>query len=161
MHHSPAAASAALVLIFLAQAAAADEAGNASIVMQLERAFTAIEHADGQRLAGTLAGVTMIAGSDQSPLPAGPSSPTVCVGHGSMGTEVHVVAHCTLTDADGDRLFVSAERRDGTLEDGGGGKGDMLIRGGTGKYAGLEHLCPYVADYLPENRMVVNATCRW
>lgn len=146
------AACVALSLIVLAQSAAADEAAKASITMELRRADTAIEHVDGHRLAGKVEGTVTIEGR---------SNPTACVGHAHVTSAAfHATIWCTMTAADGDRLFMMLERSgDGVIED--GGEGTLTIQGGTGKYAGMEHACPYVASHLPDRRMLVEAACNW
>ena len=149
MHHLRAAFT-ALSMILLAQSAAADEAATADITMALERADTVIEHVDGQHFAGTIDGTATFEGR---------SSPIACVGHAHVtGTGFQITVWCTMTDAAGDRLFMTLERRgDGALED--GGEGELTIQGGTGKYAGMERACPYMASHQPDRRITVEAAC--
>ena len=64
-------------------------------------------------------------------------------------------------DEAGDRLYSVGIREQGTIEAGGAGGGRSELRGGTGKYAGIEGQCTYETQYLDGGWVVVLGACEW
>ena len=67
-----------------------------------------------------------------------------------------LVSPSTVTDANGDRLFMVARRGSTPV-------GRNEIRGGTGRYAGLKGSCGYTIDNVgtQQTTIVVDMTCNW
>ncbi len=65
-----------------------------------------------------------------------------------------------MTDESGDRVYLLAERREGDVAVGGGGRGVQRIVGGTGRYAGVTGDCPYTTSHLPDRWLVSRGTTR-
>jgi len=70
-----------------------------------------------------------------------------------------VTAHCTLTDKDGDISYFSAERKQGDVSTGSGGRGKTTLFGGTGKYYGKTGSCEYTAKYLKDGWQTTDSSC--
>ena len=70
-----------------------------------------------------------------------------------------VSAQCTLTDKDGDIMFITAERKQGDASAGSGGRGKSTLVGGTGKYYGKTGSCEYTAKYLKDGWQTTDSSC--
>ena len=124
--------------------------------------YTMIDHAEGQIAAGSLTGTLTILESSGAPFMEGAHSINRCLvlaRTSSAGLDLN--APCTMTDSDGDHLYMEALRRSGDIEAGGGGDGRFTLQGGTGKYAGLSGDCPYETEYLAGERVVTEMNCTW
>ena len=138
-----------------APSAFAQESGSFSAIATYVRDFTSIEHADGAYFGGKLEGSTTILASSGAPFDAGGHSLSTCVVFGKRAAAgLDLQTACTTTNASGDTLFLTAERRAGDVDAGGGGAGQLQIAGGTGVYAGLAGSCGYQTSYLANDQVV-------
>ena len=155
-------AFAAAWFLAVAQTAAAEEGGRFTVLHSYERDYTVIDHAGGQVTGGAVVGTSTLLQSSGAPFELGSVSAAACIVYVRM-TEagIDLEAPCTTTDDDGDSLFMMSRRKDGDLQDGGGGAGHTEIIGGTGKYAGISGSCSYDTKYLPNNHNVTIRECDW
>ena len=65
-----------------------------------------------------------------------------------------LTARKTITDGDGDRLFLLVGWKDMN-------RSDQTIQGGTGKFAGLQGSCIYSVEFFSEDRQVIDKSCEW
>ena len=145
-----------------AQTAAAEEGGRFTVLHSYERNYTVIDHAGGQVTGGSLAGTSTVLQSSGAPFVQGSVSAAACIVYVRMtGAGIDLEAPCTVTDDDGESLFMVSRRKAGDLQDGGGGAGHAEIIGGTGKYAGISGSCSYDTKYLPNNHNVTIRECGW
>lgn len=161
----PAVAFAMSMLLALQAAATADaqDAGSFRMLQSFDQDFTTINHAGGAITGGTLVGTSTILESSGPPFVAGETSIAKCivlVGTFRDGV-VDLESPCTVTDGEGDEIYLLALRRDGDIAEGGGGEGRAQIMGGTGKFAGVSGECTYVTRYLPVNHVDTSSKCTW
>ena len=157
-----AAVLAALGIICAAPAAFAQESGSFSVIATYVRDFTSIEHADGTYFGGSMEGSTTTLASSGAPFVEGGHSLSTCVVLGKRSAAgLDLQSACTITNASGDTLYLTAERRAGDVEAGSGGQGELELAGGTGVYAGLAGTCAYDTSYLANNQVVTTTDCSW
>lgn len=153
---------AVLGLICAAPGALAQESGSFSVIATYVRDFKSIEHADGAYFGGSMEGSTTVLASSGAPFDAGGHSLSTCVVFGKRAAAgLDLQTACTTTDASGDMLFLTAERRAGDVDAGGGGEGELQIAGGTGVYAGLSGRCGYETSYLANDQVITTTDCTW
>ena len=51
--------------------------------------------------------------------------------------------------------------REGDVDAGGGGQGQLELAGGTGVYVGLAGRCTYETEYLANNQVITTTDCSW
>ncbi len=149
-------------LLLAVPTAVAEEGGSFTMLHSYERNLTVIEHVGGQVTGGWLTGTSTVLQSSGAPFVKGSISTGACIAFVRM-TEagIDLEAPCTITDADGDSLFMVSRRTAGDIQDGGGGAGHAEIVGGTGRYAGISGSCSYDTTYLPNGHNVTNRECDW
>ncbi|MDE0048130.1 MAG: hypothetical protein OXU19_20080 [bacterium] len=138
------------------------EEGSFRLLASYSQDYMTIDHTDGQVSAGSLKGTFTVLESSGAPFMEGTHSIALCVVFvrtSEAGFDLD--APCTMTDGEGDRLYLDARRSSGDIEAGGGGEGRFELLGGTGKYAGIGGLCPYETAYLPGERIVTERDCTW
>lgn len=108
---------------------------------------------------GTIKGVVETYGSTSPSMPNGSSMQSCLLRSQRMKDSIEVVANCSYTDKDGDILYAIAERKQGDVAAGSGGKGRTRFMGGTGKYTGVSGGCDYLTKYMPDNWSVVESEC--
>ena len=154
--------AAALGISCVVPTAFGQETGSFSAIATYVRDFTSVEHADGAYFGGSLEGSTTMLASSGGPFDAGEHSLSTCVAFGKRSAAgVDLQSACTITNASGDTLYLTAERRAGDVEAGSGGQGELELAGGTGVYAGLAGTCAYQTDYLANNQVVTTTDCTW
>lgn len=121
--------------------------------------FQTMDWNGGKVTVGSLKGVLETYGSNSAAMPNGQKIQNCLIRVVRLGASSDVVANCTVTDADGDMLFATSERRQGDVTVGSSGKGETRFLGGTGKYEGVTGGCEYTPKYLPENWLVVESDC--
>ena len=155
-------AVAAALLAMAAHTAAADESGSFFMVRSYEHSYITVDHADESYTGGILRGTQTILDSSGGPFVDGMNSTSDClVFSRSSDAGIALEAPCENTDGDGDVLYSTALREQGTVVTGGGGPGRWELRGGTGKYQGITGICEYHTEYLPGNRVVTAGECTW
>ena len=158
-------AAAALVVaaagfVFGAPTAVAEESGAFRVLVSLVRDYTTIDHAGGKVTGGAATGTSTVIRSSGEPFAEGAHGLATCVvlvRTSDAGIEIE--SPCTITDASGDSWFILSRRTAGDMQEGGGGRFDLL--GGTGKYAGVSGSCPYDVEYLPDDHLVATSDCTW
>lgn len=65
---------------------------------------------------------------------------------------------CTVTNADGDKFYLLAERSTGDVAVGSGGRGHLEFVGGTGVFAKMRGRCAYDTEYLANDQVVTTRT---
>ena len=145
-----------------APGAFAQESGSFSVIATYVRDFTSIEHADGVYFGGSMEGSTTTLASSGAPFVEGGHNLSTCVVFGKRAAAgLDLQTACTITNASGDTLYLTAERRAGDVEAGGGGQGELELAGGTGVYAGLAGRCGYQTDYLANDQVITTTDCTW
>ena len=153
---------AVLGIICAAPGALAQESGSFSVIATYVRDFTSIEHADGVYFGGSMEGTATTLASSGAPFVEGGHSLSTCVVFGKRAAAgLDLQTACTITDASGDTLYLTAERRAGDVEAGSGGRGELQLAGGTGVYAGLAGRCGYHTSYLANDQVVSTTDCAW
>ncbi|MDE2789469.1 MAG: hypothetical protein OXI81_03480 [Paracoccaceae bacterium] len=139
------------------------EDGTFRLIQSLVRDFTTFEHAGDVVTGGALDGTSTILESTGDPFVEGAVSKVTCVTLvRASEAGIDLEAPCTMTDGEGDHMYVLAKRRSGTIEGGGGGDGRYEILGGTGKFADVRGNCPYDTEYLNDSLHIVTRTeCAW
>lgn len=138
------------------------EDGSFRLLASYARDYTTIDHTGGQVTAGSLKGSFTVLESSGAPFVEGAHSTVTCVVFvRTSDSGFDLDSACTMTDGEGDSLYLDARRRSGDIEAGGGGEGRFELLDGTGKYAGVVGLCPYEAAYLPDERIVTQMDCAW
>ena len=138
------------------------EEGSFRLLASYIRDYTTIDHAAGSVTAGNLTGTATVLQSSGEPFVEGSHSIVSCVVYvRTSQAGVDLESPCTITDGEGDSLYLHAKRSSGGIEAGGGGEGGFELLGGTGKYAGLAGVCPYETAYLPDDRTVTKTDCAW
>ena len=157
-----AAVVAGLGTLCAAPSAFAQESGSFSVIATYVRDFTSIEHADGVYFGGSMEGSTTTLASSGEPFAVGGHSLSTCVVLGKRSAAgLDLQSACTITSPSGDTLYLTAERRAGDVEAGGGGQGELELAGGTGVYAGLSGTCAYQTSYLANDQVVTTTDCTW
>lgn len=113
----------------------------------------------GKASVGSLKGIMETHGSNNSNMPNGQGIQNCVLRSVRINDATDVQAYCTYTDKDGDSIFGIAERKQGDIKAGTGGKGKTTYLGGTGKYKGIMGGCEYTTKYLPENWTFVESEC--
>ena len=150
-------------LLCTAQSALASESGSFSMLSSWARDYTTMERPGRAVTIGTLNGTTTILESSGNPFAANTHSLSTCLVYAKKSdSEYSLEAHCTVTDASNDKLYMRAGRSEGDTDAGGGGAGRWKFLGGTGKFADVEGGCEYQVDYL-ENDWLTNTAkhCEW
>ena len=156
------AAAVGALLVTAAHTAAADESGTFFMLRSYEHSYITVEHADESYTGGILLGTQTILDSSGGPFVDGMNSTSDClVFSRDSDAGIALEAPCVNTDGDGDVLYSTALREQGTVVTGGGGAGRWELRGGTGKYQGITGICEYHTEYLPGNRVVTAGECTW
>ncbi|MDE2911594.1 MAG: hypothetical protein OXL68_01535 [Paracoccaceae bacterium] len=139
------------------------EEGSFRLLLSLVRDFTTFEHAGDLVTGGALEGTSTILESSGDPFVEGTDSKVACIALvRASKAGIDLEAPCTITDGEGDHMYVLAKRRSGTIEGGGGGDGRYEIMGGTGKFADVRGNCPYDTEYLKDSLHLVTRTkCTW
>ena len=157
-----AAAAIGALLVTAVHTAAADESGTFFMLRSYEHSYITVEHADESYTGGILLGTQTILDSSGGPFVDGMNSTSDClVFSRDSDAGIALEAPCVNTDGDGDVLYSTALREQGTVVTGGGGAGRWELRGGTGKYQGITGICEYHTEYLPGNRVVTAGECTW
>ena len=124
--------------------------------------YVTIEHGGRTFRGGPIAGGKTITQSSGGPFVVGESSLGACLVFSSRSDDgIHLEAPCVDTDPSGDVLYTYAIRKQGDLVAGSGGAGRWELRGGTGKYEGIEGSCSYRTEYLDDTFLTVTADCTW
>ncbi len=154
--------SAALLALYAGQPAVAQQSGSFELVETHVHDYTTLEHAGRTITAGSLEGAATVVRSSGGPFAEGGNWRVTCVVYaGRSDAGIDLEAPCTMTDESGDRVYLLAERREGDVAVGGGGRGVQRIVGGTGRYAGVTGDCPYTTSHLPDRWLVSQGTCNW
>ena len=157
-----AAVAAAVVGVACAGPLAAGESGSFTFIESTVHDYTVLEFAGQTITGGPLEGTGTVVGSSGGPFAEGGNYRATCfvyVKKAEAGIDLE--APCTFTDSDGDAWYAMAKRRAGDVAVGGGGQGNQMLVGGTGKYAGVIGNCPYTISYLPDDWLVSVSTCEW
>ena len=150
------------MLLVVAHTAAADESGSFFMLRSYQHSYVTIEHSDATYTGGILRGTQTILDSSGGPFADGMHSTSECLVFSfSSDDGIALKAPCVNTDVDGDMLYTTAIREQGTVGTGGGGAGRWELRGGTGKYQGITGSCDYETQYLEGNRAVTAGVCTW
>ena len=141
----------------------AQDAGAFRMLQSYVRDYTTLSYAGGKVTGGILAGTNTIIESSGPPFVQDQAGLVRCFVRARtvQDSAVSLEASCTVTDVDGDELYLLARRDDGDTDAGGGGTGAFRIEGGTGKYVDVSGNCPYDTQYLPDNLVVTIGTCTW
>lgn len=145
-----------LILIFAPTSYAADKFKQ-TLVAKTD--FQTTDWNGGKITIGTIKGVVETYGSTNSAMPNGSSMQSCVLRSVRVKDSIDVVANCSYTDKDGDVLYAIAERKQGDVSAGSGGKGRTRFTGGTGKYSGATGGCDYITKYMPESWTVVESEC--
>ena len=155
-------AAAVALLVAGAGTALADESGTFFMLRSYQHSYITVEHSDESYTGGVLKGTQTVLDSSGGPFADGMHSTSEClVFSHSSDAGITLEAPCVNTDLDGDLLYTTAIRDQGTIGTGGGGEGRWELRGGTGKYAGITGTCPYTTQYLAGDRLVTTGECTW
>ena len=156
------AAAVGALLVMAAHTVAAGESGTFFMLRSYEHSYITVEHSDESYTGGILHGTQTILDSSGGPFADGMNSTSDClVFSRSSDAGIALEAPCVNTDVDGDMLYTTAIREQGTVGTGGGGAGRWELRGGTGKYQGITGSCDYQTQYLDGNRAVTAGVCTW
>ena len=154
--------AAAAVLLAAAYTAAADESGTFFMVRSYQHSYITVEHPDASYTGGILRGTQTILDGSGEPFADSMNSTLEClVFSRSSDAGLALEAPCVGADPDGDLLYTTAVRKQGTVATGGGGAGRWEILGGTGKYQGITGSCDYLTQYLEGDRVVTTGDCTW
>ena len=157
-----AAAMASAGLLFVAQAAMAEEGGSVRLSHSLVADYTSMDHAGATVTAGSTTGASTVLQSSGAPFVEGSTYLARCLAYSTVSAaRVDIRGACTMTDASGDSLFALATRTAGDLQAGTGGAGRWELVGGSGKYAGIGGGCAYDVEYIPGDRLVSTMDCTW
>lgn len=155
-------AAVAALLVVAAHTAVADESGTFFMLRSYQHSYITVDHGDESYTGGTLHGTQTVLDSSGGPFADGMHSVTVClVFSHSSDAGIALEAPCMNTDLDGDVLYSTALREQGTVATGGGGPGRWELRGGTGKYQGITGVCDYQTQYLEGSMVVTAGECTW
>ena len=157
-----AAVAAAVVGVACAGPLAAGESGSFTFIESAVHDYTVLEFSDQTITGGPLEGTGTVVGSSGGPFAEGGNYRATCLVYVKKAEAgIDLEAPCTFTDSDGDAWYAMAKRRAGDVAVGGGGRGNQMLVGGTGKYAGVMGNCPYTTSYLPDAWLVSISTCEW
>lgn len=145
-----------LISVFASSSFAADKFKQ-TLVAKTD--FQTADWNGGKVTIGTIKGVVETYGSTGPSMPNGSSMQSCLLRSQRMKDSIEVVANCSYTDKDGDILYSIAERKQGDVATGSGGKGRTRFMGGTGKYSGATGGCDYLTKYMPDNWSVVESEC--
>ena len=150
------------------------ESGHFNMVRKYKKDYTTIRYAssysgDWWMTVGTLKGNTTIEESSGFPFLKGEFRPVTCLVDSKSQkatdgtvTQMKLCARCTSThDTSGDEIHTLSVRNVGTVQAGGGGKGQMYLLGGRGKYERVLGSCSYTTSYLDDNEVVTTVDCQW
>ena len=59
------------------------------------------------------------------------------------------------------KIFLDFARNQGSVSSGGGGKGELNMIGGTGKYKNIKGSCTYDVKYLPKGAQLIFSKCAY
>lgn len=153
---------AGLALVLGAHTGVADESGSFFMIRSYQHTYITVEHGDESYTGGMLHGTQTVLNSTGGPFADGMHSTTDClVFSRSSDAGITLEAPCENTDLDGDVLYSTALRGEGTVVTGGGGAGRWELRGGTGKYEGITGICEYRTQYLEGDMVVTAGECTW
>ena len=151
-----------LLLGMGAHTAIADESGTFFMLRSYQHSYITVEHSDESYTGGMLHGTQTILDSSGGPFADGMHSMTECLLFSrTSDAGVALEAPCENTDLDGDVLYSTALREQGTVGTGGGGAGRWELRSGTGKYQGIIGICDYQTQYLEGDWVVATGECTW
>ena len=149
-----------LALGFVAAPAHAQDAGTLRAIVVLLNDYTNLDHAEVRVTGGPLDGVAVTVESTAAPWIVGSSSRVSCFTFARAGADgLDLEAPCNITDSDGDTWFAVATREEMNAD--GGGEGEAMMVGGTGKYADITGSCAYTVTRLPDNWQTTTITCDW
>ena len=152
----------AAVLLMAAAHVAIADSGTFEILRGLQREYVTVDHGNEVFAGGFLRGTTTVTASSGGPFAAGEPSVTEClVFTRRAGESFALEAPCVHEDTTGDVYYLTAIRKQGTVETGGGGPGRWELRGGTGKYQGVTGSCSYRTRYLVDGWLVSIGSCEW
>ena len=158
-------AAIAILAIFNGSMAMADhhaKSGTFDYLQALTTDYTTVKRGEETITAGSIKGSMTIIRSSGGPFKEGSSNTQVSVVHVKKSVEgIDLVADGIQIDSDGDQVYIYGERKAGDIAVGGGGKGTVNLIGGTGKYDGVNGICEYTVEYLPDNRIVTLGSCDW
>ena len=158
-------ATIAIIAIFNGSMAMADhhaKSGTFDYLQALTTDYTTVKRGEETITAGSIKGSATIIKSSGGPFKEGSSNTVVTAVHIKKSIEgIAVVGDGIQTDSDGDQVYTHGERKAGDIAVGGGGKGTVNLIGGTGKYDGVNGICEYTVEYLPDNRIVTLGSCDW
>lgn len=141
---------------------ATGESGTVVFVSSFQHSYLTLDHHGEVYTGGSLNGTLTVVESSAGPFVPGSSLTLECLVFSSRSeSNFSVVSPCVNTDLDGDQLYWSSVRSQGTIETGGGGEGQSEIRGGTGKYEGVTGTCDYQTQYLANGWAVTLRECAW
>ncbi len=155
-------AIAAMGFAFWTHGAAAEVSGSFRALMSVVYDYTTIDHAGAKVTGGSSTGTSTVFQSSGGVFAEGAAHLMTCVVYATISeADTDIRASCTFADASGDSWYARAKRSAGGVEAGSVGAGRWELLGGTGKYVGLSGQCPYDAQHLPGNRLVLTADCTW
>ncbi|MCY4259590.1 MAG: hypothetical protein OXC91_04930 [Rhodobacteraceae bacterium] len=140
----------------------AQKSGEFRLLQSYVHNYETVEHSDESFIGGLIRGTSTIVESSGDPFTEGMSASARCLVFVSETVDLSVVnAPCTITDTDGDELYLVANRGIGGVGEGNSGAGRWSMEGGTGKYANITGACSYRVEYFPDNFLVTYSQCRW
>jgi len=150
------------VVVLGAVATATAETGTFRLIQVEIHDYTSFELADQTITGGALEGTSTIIESSGGPFVAGENSRSTCMVYAKRSEAgLELESSCVTTNAEGEKLFLLAQRTLGDVEVGRGGEGRLQLLGGSGKFVGVTGSCSYESKYLPDNWIVTTAECEW
>lgn len=148
----------AVILVAYSLANLAQAENRYKSVASVKTDLQTMDWKEGKVTMGSLKGVAITSGSS-NPAMNGEYIQNCLIRVVRMKDSSDVFAHCTLTDKDGDVQYLTAERKQGDVTSGSGGRGIIVLQGGTGKFQGTSGSCEYTAKYLKDNWQVTESAC--
>ncbi len=132
-----------------------------SIVLTFD--YARVRQSDGTVFGGGTTGSGVILDSTGGPFTKDARSDVTCVVHGKRtAARLDLKTFCALKVGEGDdEFYVSGGRTAGSMTAGGGGKGRLVMEGGTGKFSGVRGTCEYETTYTSDNRSSTATACSW
>ena len=127
-------------------------------IASIKTDFQTMDWRDGKLTIGTLKGIAITSESTNA-IFNGERLQTCYVRAFRTKDSSEVLANCSLTDKDGDVQYLTAERKQGDVTTGSGGRGMITLQSGTGKFQGTSGSCEYTAKYLKDNWQITESSC--
>ena len=155
----------ASTVVFGSTAVKAEENGTFTSIVVGRYDYVSVNQGDATVTRGSIKGSKTIVATDGGPFSRNHNFVVTCaVSSEKTADSFQLESPCSAVDVtggNGDELYVTYERREGSVTSGNQAEGQMKILGGTGEYENVTGTCDYSTEYISDDTLTAVSECAW